>query len=350
MTQLDILIPFGLPPAELSADLLKELQSPALAILTSRAKAGASSREDFADFTRALPHETWLARRFGIAATLDAMGSPPVAHAWMQSLGLNSGDGTWFVVQPVHLHIAQDHLVLTDPRQLMLPEEESRALFDIAAPLAEETGKQLVYGDADTWFLRADEWDALQTSSPDAASSHNIDIWMPSGKGERDWRKLQNEIQMHWFNHPLNEAREMRGAKPVNSLWLWGGAAPARLSHDYSDAFNLSGWLQGLGHAVGRHVHARSASELIATSPGTALLVLDALQEHAFANDWGRWLEAMRELEDTWLGPLHDALRSGALNRLTLILTNDKRLATFTATRPSLRKFWVKPSLTGLRP
>ncbi|HJV88257.1 MAG TPA: hypothetical protein VJ698_22500 [Noviherbaspirillum sp.] len=350
MTQIDILIPFGLPPAELSADLLKELQSPALAMLTARAKAGASAREDFDDFTRALPHETWLARRFGLASAVESMGSPPVAHAWMQSLGLNPGDGTWFVVQPIHLHVAQDHLVLTDPRQLSLPEEESRTLFDIAAPLAEETGKQLIYGDAGTWFLRADEWDALQTSSPDAASNHNIDIWMPSGKGERDWRKLQNEIQMHWFNHPLNEAREMRGAKPVNSLWLWGGATSMPLTHNYSEAFNLSGWLQGLAHSVTRRAHVRSASELIAAQHGNALLTLDALQEHALANDWGRWLEAMRELENIWFGPLHDALKSGALDALTLILTNDKRIATFTTTRPSLRKFWVKPSLTGLRP
>ncbi|HJV81778.1 hypothetical protein [Noviherbaspirillum sp.] len=350
MTHLDILIPFGLPPAELSADLLKELQSPALAMLTSRAGSSTTSREDFDGFTRALPHEIWIARQFGMASALDDTGSPPIAHALMQSLGLDPGEGTWFVLQPVHIHVARDHLVLTDPRQLMLSEEESRTLFDIAAALCDEAGKRLVFGNPGTWFLRADEWRALQTSSPDAASGHNIDIWMPTGKGERDWRKLQNEIQMHWFNHPINEAREMQGAKPVNSVWLWGGATHSPLPNEYADAFNLAGWLQAFAQAVRRTAHAPMANDLIAAQPSRALLALDALQEHALANDWGRWLQAMHALEKTWFAPLHDAIKSGSLDRLSLILTNDKRIAQSTTTRPSLRKFWVKPSLEALRP
>lgn len=350
MTHLDILIPFGLPPAELSADLLRELQSPALATLISRAKAAASARESFADFTRALPHEIWLTRRFGLAAALERTGSPPIARALMQSFGLEPGDGTWFVLQPVHIHIARDHLVLTDPRQLMHSDEESRTLFDIAAPLCDEVGKRLAFGNAGTWFLQADDWNALQTSSPDAACGHNIDIWMPKGTGERDWRKLQNEIQMHWFNHPLNEAREMRHVKPVNSVWLWGGATPSGFANAYTDAFNLSGWMRGFAPAVTRNAHAGTASELITAKPAKALLALDALQEAALLNDWARWIDTMHDLEKAWFAPLLDALKSGSVDQLTLILTNDAHISHFTATRPSLRKFWLKPSLQALHP
>lgn len=350
MTHLDILIPFGLPPEELSSDLLKELQSPALATLTSRARAAASAHERFTDFSRALPHEIWLARQFGVAGALESRGSPPIARALMQSFGLEPGEGTWFVLQPVHIHIARDHLVLTDPRQLLITEEESRTLFDIAAPLCEEAGKRLLFGNAGTWFLQADDWSALQTSSPDAASGHNIDIWMPKGAGERDWRKLQNEIQMHWFNHPINEARETRRAKPVNSVWLWGGATPSTLLAAYTDAFNLSGWLQGFGRAVTRNASASTASQLIAEKPAKALLALDALQEPALSNDWARWIDTMHELEKVWFAPLLEALKSGEVNQLTLILTDDARISHFTATRPSLRKFWVKPSLAALHP
>lgn len=354
MSHLDILIPFGLPPAELSADLLKELSAPALSTLTARAKSdpAATYHETFSEFSRALPHERWLSRQFGLEAELKKRGSPPVATALMQSLGLRVEAGNWFILQPVHIHFARDHLVLTDPRQLQLADQEACILFDIAKSLLEETGKHLLYGNANTWFVRADDWAELQTSSPDATSGHNIDIWMPKGPGERDWRKVQNEIQMHWFNHPINEAREMRGLKPVNSLWLWGGSdgdaacAPGR----YDSVFNLSDWLQAFNCFATAHAKAETATDLLANGCGHSLLVLDALLESALSNDWSRWLDGMRSFEANWFAPLLQALKAGTLDQVSLVLTNDARISQFTASRSSLRKFWVKPSLATLCP
>ncbi|MCC9266218.1 hypothetical protein LOX66_20045, partial [Bacillus velezensis] len=88
--------------------------------------------------------------------------SPAAARNAMAAYGLDGADGTWFILQPIHLHIARDHLVLTDPQQLQLAEEDARSLFDIVQPLFAETGQTLLYGDAQTWFLRADELQALQ--------------------------------------------------------------------------------------------------------------------------------------------------------------------------------------------
>jgi hypothetical protein len=38
----------------------------------------------------------------------------------------------------------------------------------------------------------------------------------------RQWRKWQNEIQMIWFNHPVNEARQAEGMLSINSVWISG--------------------------------------------------------------------------------------------------------------------------------
>lgn len=351
MTELDILLPFGLPPAELAADLLKELDTPALALLASRAKSDEARYEVTEDFQRALPHELWITRRFGLEDQLKANGSPPVAAALMPTMNLPQQDGTWFVLQPVHIHIARDHLVLTDPRQLGLSDAESRTLFDIAAPLFEETGKRLLYGNAAIWFVEAEDWRGLQTSSPDAASGHNIDIWMPKGPAERDWRKVQNDVQMHWFNHALNEAREARRLKPVNSVWLWGGpAATVEAPGNYDKAFNLSDWMQAFRHFVPAHADAATASAMLPTLGRRNILLLDTLLEPALANDWGRWLAGMKQLDEHWLAPLLEGLKSGKLDQVSLITTHDSRIARFTATRSSLRKFWVKPSLATLCP
>lgn len=353
MSHLDILIPFSLPPAEMSADLLKELNLPALATLTARASsAGAAQRNEiFTEFSRALPHEHWLSRQFGMGDAIVRTGSPPVATALMQSFGLPPHAGNWFVLQPVHIHIARDHLVLTDVRHLELAEVESRALFDIAKTLFEEVGKTLLYGNSTTWFVCADEWSDLQTSTVDAAAGHNIDIWMPKGPRDREWRKVQNEVQMHWFNHPLNTEREARRLKPVNSLWLWGGSANApAVSDKYSHAFNLSDWMRAFDECVPHRITTAKASEVVATRFKHGLLTLDALLEPALSNDWARWLEHMRAFETDWFVPLLDAVKSGTIDGMTLILTNDSRIARFTTTRSSLRKFWIKPTLAGLLP
>lgn len=360
MSHLDILIPFALPPAELAADLFREIDAPALAALLARSKSepAASRHERFDEFARALPHEVWLARRFGLLDRLERGGSPPVGAQMLRAMDATSGKdeatgpGTWFVLQPVHIHIARDHLVLTDPRRLMLTETESRHLFEIAKPLFEEDGRDLRFCNAGTWLLRSDDWAELQTSSPDAAGGHNIDLWMPRGPGERDWRKVQNEVQMHWFQHPLNDEREARGLNPVNSLWLWGGSdAASGGASPYGAVFNMSGWMSAIAERTARHLNAASAADLAAgVGDGNepALLALEDLVEPVLSNDWAAWITAFKRLENDWFAPLHERLKSGRMETLTLILTNDSRLFRSTVSRSSLRKFWIKPNLALL--
>jgi len=303
-------------------------------------------------FSRALPHEHWISRQFGLVTddSGDERGnSPPAAAALLQSAAATS-EGHWFVLQPAHIHIARDHLVLTDIGQLALTEEDARRLFQSALPLFEEIGRTLIYVDAATWLMRADDWAGLRTSSPQAASGRNIDIWMPEGPGELAWRKLQNEVQMQWFSESLNEERERRGRKPVNSLWLWGGAAasaPASpgSSTIYQAGFNLPGWAQTPGSAP----QTASGPDALIRAPGEhGLLMLDTLLEPGLANDWGYWLQRIETLDSLWFGPLLQALHEKRLDRLSLILTGQDKLLQLSATPSSLRKFWVKPSLAKL--
>ncbi|RAN48390.1 signal peptide protein [Herbaspirillum rubrisubalbicans] len=341
MNQLDILIPFALPPAELARDLLRQSHAPELAMLLGRGKAAPRQAHD--PFSRALPHEHWLAQRFGLPPGAQD-SSPAAASALMQGLGHAPQAGHWFVLHPAHIHVARDHLVLTDIGQLQLQEEESRRLFAAALPLFTEIGHELVYGDERTWFIRADAWAGLRTSTPSAASGRNVDIWMPEGPGELAWRKLQNEVQMQWFAESLNEQREMRGQKAINSIWIWGGAdAGISAQAHYTQSFGLRGWLRAFGADSGQ----TGAAE-VAKGSGQRLLVLDALAEAALAEEWGLWLQHLEHLDRDWLAPLLVSLRAGTLASLNLILTGADRSVEVAVTRASLRRFWRKPSLSGL--
>ncbi len=364
MKHVDILLPFGLPPTELARDILRDCHAPALATLLSRHRhTSVTDTQIYDPFSRSLPHEHWLSRQLGVNAINpeeQANNSPSVATTLMRAYGLPVSQGFWFVLHPVHIHVGRDHLVLTNVSQLELSEEESRRLFASAQDLFTQDGRTLLYGDARTWFMRADDWQNLRTSSPDAASGRNIDIWMPQGSGEKAWRKLQNEIQIQWFSEPLHEERELRGLKPINSLWLWGGAASDMLQNQapsqsvYQHVWNLPGWTHALWQQHQQqesHDLPHVLEQLEKSDAGTsqrALLVLRDLIEPGLTDEWGYWRQCLEELDATWLTPLMQALRQKRLHQLTLILSGQDRLLQRTVTRASLRKFWITPSLSSL--
>ncbi len=148
--------------------------------------------------------------------------------------GGEPGNATWACVQPVHVRIAHDHLVLIDPASLELSDDEAAALLAVARPLIEELGVRIEAPKPARWYLSGDGFGTLAGASPLRASGRNIEIWLPheahSGERSRAWMKLQNEVQMAWFEHPVNEAREARGLPAVNSIWFHaqGAAQPVR--------------------------------------------------------------------------------------------------------------------------
>lgn len=327
MKNLELILPFSIPPAGLENDLMKAMQTPALARLVASAKRSAIKNID--PFAKALVHEYLLADQLHGPHECD----PPDTWNRMRDMGLQPAEGRWFTLQPVHIHIARDHLVLTDQRRLDISEQESRVLFDIAKTAADEAGMMLLYGNAQTWFLRADVWAGLTTASADAACGHNVDIWMPDGEHARAWRKLQNEIQMLWFTHNLNDEREALGKKVINSVWLSGGADALMTSEKQKHSAASFGDLQ-------------SASDVVSTD--TVRVLLEQLTEPAINSDWGLWLTQIQLLESDWFAPALAALKNRQLDSVTLFCSDAHQLARFSLTPWSLRKFWVKPSLQAL--
>ena len=333
----------------MAPDLLRAMQTPALAMLLGR--TASSNTSHFDAFARALPHERWFGQATGLQANSDCPGLSPAVEA-LRHFGLAPDEGFWFMVHPVHLHVARDHLVLTDPRRLALDDAAARALFEAIAPICRDYGHDLRYGDTNTWFLRADDWHDLQTATPDASCGHNIDIWMPQGETAVDWRKLQNEIQMHWHDHHANQQREEAGFLTVNSVWLWGGASASAspVQPIFDAAFNLSGWMQTAAGCVAEQLYDDATATNIFNNPAMhKLLLLDQLLEASLGEDLGEWLLRIQSLEQEWFTPLLQALKNGVLTSCTLVLTNSTMYKELRLTRQSLRKFWHRPALTALR-
>ena len=340
MSQIILVLPFALPIPEFAPDLVRALQAPALAALLSRTSG--SRRVPLNDTVRALPHEQWLANALG----LHDGGRPAYAAAAMRAFGVQPQAGTWFVVNPIHIEIARTHLMMGDLRHLGLSESDSRALFETALPYFEEAGHALVYGDAGTWFMRADDWAGLDTSTPEAALGMDLTDWMPLGERAAAFRRLQNEVQILWHTHPVNAAREARRLPPVNAFWVWGTADAGQLPGAGAPklaAFDAGGVVDALADTrVG------DLAQFAAGIAGDTILYCGSAAPYAVGADWGGWVAQLQQLEAALFAPILDALKAGRVREARLVLSHRDALAEFTTTAMAQRAFWRRISLDRL--
>jgi hypothetical protein len=361
--RLHLLLPFALPTAAAAPSELHSLRAPALDKLLARATL--VERVAGEDFQRTLPHERWVARQFGVladAAASSAADEAPLAPYMMLADGADPGEAVWACVEPVHLRVAHDHLVLLDPASLQLQDEEAFALFDIARPLVEELGMRIEAPRPERWYLSGEALGSLAGASPLRASGRSVEIWLPhdarTGQRSRAWMKLQNEVQMAWFEHPINEAREARGLPAINSLWLHAQGARQAVRSPFARVFSNAAATRGLALAAGVAASAPPSSyERLpaAANPAAAglagggtLVELEAFATPFIAQDWPGWSHALTELEQAWFAPALAALEGGDIGSLVLTLCGDTASVTLAAGRGDLRRFWRRRVLASL--
>jgi hypothetical protein len=70
--------------------------------------------------------------------------------------------------------------------------------------------------------VQGDRLAGLNGASLDRVIGQNVKAWMPIGTAARPLQRLQSEMQMLLYNHPVNDARDARRQITVNSFWLHG--------------------------------------------------------------------------------------------------------------------------------
>lgn len=170
------------------------------------------------------PHERLLASYLGLPVR---DGMLPWA-AWQQAgQGGVPDSGAWGLVTLCHWAMGREHATLSDPDALDLSEDESRALLADMRPFFESDGISLHALSPTRWLAAGPAMD-VPTASLDRVLGRNVDPWLPSTQSARLLRRLQNEMQMLLYTHPVNEARQQRRQLSVNSLWFSGtGTLPA---------------------------------------------------------------------------------------------------------------------------
>jgi len=282
--------------------------------------------------------EAWLLERFGVGA------DGPAAPYSLVGEGGDPGEDWWLRADPVHVEVSRDSLWVADATLFDLTHTEAAGLV---AALNAHFAPDIRFRAAqpDRWYASATRPSALATTPIAEARGRPVNEHLPHGTDAARWNAVLNEAQMLLHAHPVNEAREARGAPTVNSVWFWGGgcyAAPARAP--YACVWADDPLARGLAQSAGmRHAALPSAATALlaaAGASGVAAVVLDALRAPAAYGDAQAWTAALDALERDWFAPLLEALRDGRVGMITLHAPAAGRTLEAETTRQDLRYLW----------
>lgn len=269
-----LIVPYAATIAPLTGQDSQLPALPRLARLLARLEQQETDAGD--EYSLSPPHERVLARALGLPTTDGAI---PWA-AWQA--GERQQACAWFM--PCHWQASMDQVTLQPPESLDLPEAESRELFEALRPWAEEDGIALHFESATRWRAVGPAFANLPWASLDRVAHRQLDAWLPNGgqlPQARALLRLQNEAQMLFYTHPVNDRRAARGLASINGFWISGTGA----------------WD---GQAL------------------PAPRVAAGLRAPALRGDLTRWAEAWVQLEQDEITPLLEAAEGGAAVRLTL--------------------------------
>lgn len=274
-------------------DLLDEPRLPGVDRLLARGRREAIAKTDL---------ESLLCQELGIPRQHDW----PVAAISLTAAGGQAGEDYWLRADPVHVRIERDRVILGEISELD-PDEARQLCEALGAHFGADFSPRPLRPAA--WVVRIAAEPEISTTPLSLAAGQHIDPLLPAGRDAMQWRRLLNEVQMLLFSHPVNQAREARGAPVINSVWLWGGGRlPESGQSTRTVLCDQPDWRALAGHAGARTgaPPEKWGNDLAAD----ALIIVDAPHRHLRRGDFESWLAAMRNFEQNWLVPLLASGRS----------------------------------------
>jgi hypothetical protein len=274
---------------------------------------------------RALTHgwRDWLVRHLGQGELAEvapaniaaAAVAPPSAAARSQ-----------WIATPVYLQAGLSQVHLDHGGILRLPSVTLAALAASFAHTFAGAGLELVPLPSGEFLLRAAAIPALEAPEPERCAGAALASGVARGEGTALLRRTGAEIEM-WLHAQPSAAR-------VNALWLWGAAGAALPPEAARGArapwrgFGADAYLDGLMRLRGARCGPlpRSLGELLQADAGADTVLAVRVAQELQTEMPVSFEQGLARLDERFIAPAVAALRSGALERLTLI-GNDRALA-----------------------
>ena len=154
-----------------------------------------------------------------------------------------------------------NEVIMLNPAEMGLSEDESKQLLAAIQPYFQEDGLEVVYESPLIWQAKSQLFEGLPFASLDRVVGQNVKPWMPDASKAphaKSLQRLQSEMQMLMYQHPVNDQRSLEGRWTLNSFWvhrnleqLHPHPSPMRISLDLRDsvqAANAKQWQQTWQH------------------------------------------------------------------------------------------------------
>ncbi len=276
--------------ARLPSEALQGLHLPRLSALLKTLQAAGQDLDPQGERPPAtMPHERALACALGWNPAV------PLPWAAWKTRSTDPAPQAW--ITPCHWQIGMDQVFMLDPGALQLRDEESRSLLELLHPYLQEDGLQVRWQDALHWHACGPLLDGWQAPSLDRVIGANVRPWITAGIPSALVR-LQSEMQMLAYNHPVNDARLARGQLPVNAFWVHGAGRmpepePAARPVQWLDSLRpaaLRADVQGWRAAW----QALDAQLPDAATPGLELTLCSESAAHRWQSKPQNWLTRLR--------------------------------------------------------
>jgi len=280
-----LLIPYAASHSEGCRAALATLRLPHLQKLLGRLSSQVLDTGD--ELSWSPPHERALARSLGLPvadgqipwAALEAQKRPELALLTTQ------GQGAWAFVTLCHWQATTHEVTMRQLPMRELSATESDELLAAMQPFFAQDGITLYPHETGRWLAHGTVFAGLPSASPDRVLGRNLSPWVHTAAQAASLIRLVSEMQMLLYTHPINDARERRGATPVNAIWFSGtGALPDDRPNPATE------------HPV----------------------MVPTLRQSALQDDWASWARAWQQIDADQIKSLLEARTRGEAVRLTL--------------------------------
>ncbi|MBW0454393.1 MAG: hypothetical protein IXK25_01830 [Candidatus Kinetoplastibacterium crithidii] len=129
-----------------------------------------------------------------------------------------------WLLELVNIEINTSGINLSNPYSTNLSYSESLCLFDSIKHILHDYQFKIEFISPQRWRIFLPDSFHQISLSPYFIFEKQINVFSNFKIEILQLRKLLNEVQMFFHNHEVNIYRERNGLKPINFLWLYGGA------------------------------------------------------------------------------------------------------------------------------
>jgi len=201
----------------------------------------------------------------------------------------------FWLAELVHIAPGREGANLIPARLLNIKPEESAALFKSITPYLKGTGFEFNPIHHHFWQVNSSQSLPKHTATTELVYETTVQDWWDTSMAGRPWRQLANEIQMLWFDHPVNIKRRKTNQADINALWLMGGAKMEQLTH--------------LKKQIMKNQEKNKA--IRAFSEHQPLLIRE-LEPAYRQQDWADWLQTLQKIDKKYFThPFHTLICAG---------------------------------------